>query len=115
MKSRIIVIFRIRKSIENPEISEIAISLEFQNSRIPEFFPLGAPAENLSGGRLIRNGRPSLRRVHFQSTYRLKTCASQASLSLILLVNLSFSINSRELVPNCIDGNYVVEVRGKKH
>ena len=32
----------------------------------------------------------------------------------ILLINLSSSRNSRELVPNCIDGNYVVEVRGKK-
>ena len=29
LKSRIIAIFQIRKSLENPEISEIAISLEF--------------------------------------------------------------------------------------
>ena len=52
LKSQIIANFQRRKSTENPEISEIAISLESYNPRIlefPSFFPR-CPSRESGGG-----------------------------------------------------------------
>ena len=53
MNLQICVNFQIRKCIKNPEISEIAVFLQFHNSTIPtipEFFFLRTVSRDLLGG-----------------------------------------------------------------